>query len=89
MQVAARIAIVAATAIAAGLPGAVVGPQPAQPALYYLAGALGVGIVALVAGLLVLLAARKRSGGGLVPAVLVTAGIGLFSSWSVYYGAVR
>ena len=94
MHVAKRIGSVLATAVVTALPGAIAIQTTVAAPLWYnavsaLLGALGVGIVAFTLGLLVLLAARERQNQGLKAAIVATAVVGLFSSWSVIHGMQR
>jgi hypothetical protein len=58
-------------------------------ALASLFGALGIGLVALLLGIVVLIASREKPGGGLRSALVTTVVVGLISSWAVFYGATR
>ncbi len=89
-----RFALVLATALISSLPGAVatqeaISAPPWYLALHYLARAAGIGVVAVVFGLLALVAARGRPDGGMRIALVITAVIGFLASWTVYYGSIR
>jgi hypothetical protein len=89
MNIASRIGFVVTAALLSGLPGAIAGSPGAQGPVSYVASALGVGGIGLMLGLMVLLIAHGKKNGGLGAAVLITVAVGLFSSWSVFYGVIR
>jgi hypothetical protein len=85
---------VVAAAILACLPASIVTSPSISAPLWYVAlaavaGALGIGLIAVAFGLVVLVARRNHPNGGLKPALLVTVAVGVFTSFAAVYPLLR
>jgi hypothetical protein len=81
-------------AIVASLPAAIfTSPRVSAPVWYSvpaaLAGALGMGLIAIAFGSVALIARRNHPNGSLKPALIVTSIVGVFTSFAVISAALK
>ena len=81
-----RVSLVILVAVVTLVPGILVTQAEINAPLWYrtlsaIAGAIGAGVFAMFFGLVALFGARKRVGRGLMGALILTASVGVFSSY--------
>jgi hypothetical protein len=91
MKLTRRIFYVIIAAILAGMPGAALMQPWGEAPLWYLVlaavvGSVGVGLMGIVFGAIVLIAARHRPDRGVRAAVITAGVVGIFASWTIWYG---
>jgi len=89
-----RLGWVVLAAMLASLPAAIYIASKVSAPFWYLVllsifQSLGIGLFAIGAGVLVLVAARGKTNGGLKPALITAVALGAFSSFSVISAASR